>query len=183
MGRILVLASLIVLVAAGAGSAATPCERNYPVRDCELLSAQIAKVSETGISRSDAESIAGRCLDGGLTARQASRVLTLLVRARIAGLPKEALLNKLNEGLAKRIEPEAIMKAVEVRALNLRIALDVIREATTGNVGEGDPELIVLVANLLGAGNERGEIEEVLASLYTRDRKIDLVKVKEAFLR
>jgi hypothetical protein len=174
---------LLLLVAVSAADAAGPCERLFPARDCELLTAQIAKVSETGISRSDAESLANRCLDGGLSARQASRVLTLLVRARIAGLPKEALLNKLNEGLAKRREPEAIMKAVEVRALNLKIALDLIREATTGNVGEGDPELITMVADLLGAGKDRQEIADVLASLYTRDRRIDLILVKEAFLR
>jgi hypothetical protein len=171
---------LLTVVPAVAG---IPCDDRFPARDCAQMTAQIGKVAETGISRSEAESLAGRCLDGGLTARQTSRVLTLLVRARIVGLPKEALLNKLNEGLAKRIEPEGLMKAVETRALNLRIALDSIREASTGNIGEGAPDLIILVADILGMGKDRREVAEVLEALYTRDRKIDLVKVKEALLR
>jgi hypothetical protein len=179
----LLAALVLVCTPLAAPLAAPPCEKLFPERDCEQLTAQIAKLIETGISSSDAKSLANRCLDGALTARQTSRVLMLLVRARIAGLPKEALLNKLNEGLGKRVEPDELMKAVESRALNLRLSLDLVREATTGNIGEGAPDLVILVADLLGMGKDRREVAQVLEMLYTRDRKIDLIKVKEALLR
>lgn len=56
----------------------------------------------------------------GLTAGEIQRVLRLVAGAKLAGLPHQDLLNKLREGLAKGVSPDAIHAALERKAHSLR---------------------------------------------------------------
>lgn len=73
-----------------------------------------------GIPEADLTDLVNRCRFAGFTAAELRRMLSLMSRAKLAGLPHDDLLNKLREGLAKGAQPEAIERAVESKAQTLR---------------------------------------------------------------
>lgn len=79
-----------------------------------------------GVPEQDLVDLVATCREQGFTSSEIQRVLALVAKAKLAGLPHEALLDKLREGLAKRAEPEAIDAALSAKAQTLRRAKSVV---------------------------------------------------------
>ena len=61
-----------------------------------------------GIPEEELSALASRCQEEGFTTGEVRRVLALIAKAKLAGLPHGDLLAKLREGLAKGASPEII---------------------------------------------------------------------------
>ena len=99
------------------------------------------------------------CREAGFTAEEFSRLMTLVTRAKLAGLPHQQLLSKLDEGLAKRAMPERVLGALEAKARRLRDAKGVVDQLIVQGWLAPDYALAVgLVADALGAGASSAEL-------------------------
>jgi hypothetical protein len=99
------------------------------------------------------EELQRACREAGFTAEEFSRLMTLVTRAKLAGLPHQQLLNKLEEGLAKRAMPGRVLRALEARARVLRDAKGVVDQLIVqGWLAPDYPLAVGLVADALGAG-------------------------------
>ena len=99
------------------------------------------------------------CRAAGFTAEEFSRVMTLVTRAKLAGLPHQQLLNKLDEGLAKRALPERVLRALETRARCLRDAKGVVDQLIVqGWLAPDYPLAVGLVADAIGAGASQADL-------------------------
>ena len=101
------------------GTLGAPSEAGEPAEEARTLAEQLLSL---GVSKAELAELLQACRAAGFTEVETRRVLRLVVRAKLAGLPHTVLLNKLREGLAKGASPEAIEGAVERRAQLLRQA-------------------------------------------------------------
>ena len=99
------------------------------------------------------------CREAGFTAEEFSRLMTLVTRAKLAGLPHQQLLSKLDEGLAKRAMPERVLGALEAKARRLRDAKGVVDQLIVqGWLAPDYPLAVGLVVDALGAGASPAEL-------------------------
>ena len=101
------------------GGLGAPGETSQQAEEARTLSDQLVSL---GVAKQELAELIQACRAAGFTEVETRRVLRLVVRAKLAGLPHTVLLNKLREGLAKGASPEAIEGAVERRAQLLRQA-------------------------------------------------------------
>ena len=101
------------------GALGAPKESSESKEDEAALADQLVAL---GVDRGELAELIRGSRAAGFTEGELRRVLRLVVRARLAGLPHVALLDKLREGLAKGAGPEAIERALERRAQLLRQA-------------------------------------------------------------
>ncbi|NOY44558.1 MAG: hypothetical protein GXP50_03780 [Deltaproteobacteria bacterium] len=112
-----------------------------------------------GLSQDRVREAEEACEEAGFSSAETARVLLLLARARVAGLPDRDLLSKLREGVAKRAGTDAILRALERRTLTLRRAADVVDRLTLEGFPPADRFTAVeMVADALWAGVESSRI-------------------------
>jgi len=119
-------------------------------RHAELLGVPTAKLAQL---RDD-------CRVAGFTSEEFARLLALVTRAKLTGLPHQQLLTKLGEGLAKGALPERILRALEIRARFLRDAKEEVVDPliVQGWRARDYPLAVGLVADALGAGASAAEL-------------------------
>jgi hypothetical protein len=106
-----------------------------------------------GIPEAELSELVRHCREANFTAAELRRVLSLMARAKLAGLPHDDLLNKLREGLAKGVTPEAIERAVESKAQTLRRAKSLVDTLLTeGRIAPNYVYALKVVADALEAG-------------------------------
>ncbi|MBI5017078.1 MAG: hypothetical protein HZB55_16525 [Deltaproteobacteria bacterium] len=159
MNRVALLAAVWMLGAVPSGARVWqpdpgPATRSAPsVLDDEESRRIFRQSVALGIPEADLTDLVARCRGAGFTALELRRVLSLMVRAKLAGLPHDDLLNKLREGLAKRAPPDAIERAVESKAQSLRRAKSLVDALLTD--GRATPDYgyaLKVVADALEAG-------------------------------
>ncbi len=99
------------------------------------------------------------CRVAGFGTGETDRLLSLVARAHLAGLPYQNLLNKLQEGVAKGAEPEAIENALNRRATVLNKAKAIVDRLLVEGWAAPDYGLAIgMVADALTAGARSGAI-------------------------
>ena len=155
-----------LFLAAGALWLATPCpsgalqqtqtkSRPFPETPLEDEETQrmLRQSVALGVPEAELTALVKGCREAGFTSSEVRRVLSLMARAKLAGLPHDDLLNKLREGLAKRARPEAIEKAVEFKAQSLRAAKSLVDSLLSeGRVAPDYNLAVKVVADALEAG-------------------------------
>jgi hypothetical protein len=112
-----------------------------------------------GVPETELADLVATCQGAGLRGEEISRLLALVARAKLAGLPHEDLLNKLREGLAKGAPPEAVQKALEDKARVLRKAKDLVDTLLLeGWVAHSYDFAVKLVGDALEAGASGAEV-------------------------
>ncbi len=121
------------------------------------------KNSNLGLNGERVDQALGRCRKNGMTQQESAALLYPVSTARSESLPVENILNKIEEGLAKRIDAAQLAAAVKIRLNNLRRAAQLIPpERASG--GGGHQRLIIQVCMAL----ESGLPDEVLKELFER---------------
>ncbi|MDF1553176.1 MAG: hypothetical protein P1P84_08950, partial [Deferrisomatales bacterium] len=112
-----------------------------------------------GVAEAKLRDLQRACREAGFTAEEFSRLMTLVTRAKLAGLPHQQLLSKLDEGLAKRAMPERVLGALEAKARRLGDAKGVVDQLIVqGWLAPDYPMAVGLVADALGAGASPAEL-------------------------
>jgi hypothetical protein len=94
---------------------------------------------------------------------QAQAALALLDRADRRGLPTEALVNRIREGVARRAQPRVILGVVEDRVTQLERADEVIRASAEKGVVVHDRERSLMrIADALAQGVTPGDVRDLI---------------------
>ncbi len=148
------VALLVGLAAAAPVGGATPARGGQ--RPAEPL---IDHAADLGVTPEELEQILGGCRAAGFTREEVERVLHLVERAKLAGLPQGDLVNKLREGLAKGVSPEGIGRALERKAQTLKRAKSLVDTLVVDGWEARDYRIAVqLVADALDAGLSPAEV-------------------------
>jgi hypothetical protein len=106
-----------------------------------------------GVPEAELADLVRACRGAGFMGEEIARLLALVERAKLSGLPHHALLNKLREGLAKRAPPEAVQKALEDKARVLQKAKGVVDTLILeGRIVRDYDFAVKMVADALDAG-------------------------------
>ncbi len=162
--RLLAAALLAALCAGGVvARAGTPGSAGGlgPSAPADEVGALRQQLLDLGLAPEEVDEAVQACERAGMSGAETTRVLGLLARARLAGLPHRDLLLKLQEGVAKGASPEAIQGALEEKARVLRKAKALVdRLVVEGFPVIGYPVAIQVVADALTAGASPAEILE-----------------------
>jgi hypothetical protein len=136
-----------------------------PFREQEA--AQIARAfrvaTDAGVEEREALELVEDCIDGDFPADQVARVLTLAAQLSLEHLPTDLFISKVKEGVSKRMEPDRIVQAVEARAVRLKQASNLFKQAVLEGVSARDrEELLPDVAEALASGMDQGKVREIL---------------------
>jgi hypothetical protein len=113
----------------------------------------------------DVEGLVEDCVEAGFPAANVVRVLSLATQLSLERLPLESFTAKIEEGIAKRVDPDRIVQVDERRALMLNRAMGIL----DGVLLDGAPvrdrdKLIPDVAEALEAGRQPDEIQRILSA-------------------
>jgi hypothetical protein len=124
----------------------------------------LAATQPAGLDASRWQRLVSQLKDGGLSPESADPCLDPAREAARLGLPAESILTRLEEGLAKRAEPNALLEATRLRLLNLQKAASVLRQAGYENRSLPDIQLL----NSATLALESGLPADTLLSVLTR---------------
>ncbi len=165
LGTSLVLLSLTVGVSPAWSALSRDLERRIVDRIPEsrergevLQSAD--RAVESGFPEGHLAPVIEKSLDGGVPPEILTRMIDALAGAREKGLPLAPLTGKIMEGLAKRVDGQRILRAMERVSERLEYAAGLQRREAP-EVGSSEA-LIVKGADALSAGMDR----EVLGKVY-----------------
>jgi hypothetical protein len=103
------------------------------------------------------------CLEKEFSAAAIERVLSVAIRLKLSGLPLESYIDKVREGIAKRVPADRILQVAERQALSLKRAGNLLNQiVVAGHDVEDRDELLPAVAEALEAGKEEGEIRKII---------------------
>ena len=98
-----------------------------------------------GIPEEEMARLVADCRARGLTTMEVQRLLSLIARAKLAGLPHKDLLFKLREGLVKSASPELIDAALAGKAQTLKRAKGLVDGLIVEGYVAKDYELAIQV--------------------------------------
>jgi hypothetical protein len=106
-----------------------------------------------GVPEDELAELVAACRAQGMASAEIQRLLGLIAKAKLAGLPHEDLLLKLKEGLAKGASPELIDAALAGKAQTLRRAKTLVDNLLMEGYAAEDYNLAIkMVADALDAG-------------------------------
>ncbi len=151
------LALVVAGVPARAGTAAGGRLGPAEVRD-DVASLR-RQLIELGMAPSEVREAVDACARGGFTPGETARVLGLLAKALLAGLPHHDLLARLHEGVAKEVAPPRVLSVLEDAAGTLRRAKRLVDRLVLEGFSVPDYGMAVqVVADALAAGAPPAEV-------------------------
>lgn len=106
-----------------------------------------------GVPEEELAHLVEHCRAQGFASAEIRRMLALIAKAKLAGLPHGDLLLKLREGLAKDASPELVSAALAQKAQTLRRAKSVVDTLLMAGYATDDYELAIkIVADTLEMG-------------------------------
>jgi hypothetical protein len=116
-----------------------------------------------GVPEADLAHLVADCKEQSFTISEIQRLLSLIARAKLAGLPHKDLLLKLREGLEKEASPELVYSALAHKALILRRAKTTVDTLLLEGFAAPDYEMAIkIVGDALEAGME---VQGILSSV------------------
>lgn len=117
---------------------------------------------EAGVEDRDALALVDSGADGEFEADQVVRLLTVAAQLVLEGLPTETFVSKVREGVSKRMEPARVVQAAESRALMLKQASNLFKQAVLDGISPRDrEELLPDIAEALASGMDQARIREI----------------------
>jgi hypothetical protein len=115
----------------------------------------------SGLESAEVGEIVRRCQSQGISLGDAHMMLGSVCTASRAGLPPAPALMKIEEGLAKRVPPQAIVSAVKRRVMYLGRARQIAESWKAASSGDG---VIVSAALAMESGLEEEVVQAVFAA-------------------
>ena len=148
-----------------------------------LVRAKGAEVVRAGVAEGDVASLIQRGLARGVQPAELARLLDVLAQAKRQDLPIEPVLDKMKEGIAKRIPPARIAAVASRLSGELATSRDLVRRAEREGIrveATGERERATeVVADALGRGVSVKEMED-LSRQVARSRQAATMSRLEA---
>ncbi len=147
--------------------------------DTDELTRAFRGAANVGVNPKRLESLMGQALANGMEVRYLVRALILATNTALDGLPVNPMLNKFNEGLAKKIEDRDIIDAMENRALSLKNARRFLSFLIYEDKPLGELEFVLVsVASAMERGVEERRIQTIFKE-HGPDLKAVLSEVED----
>ncbi|MBW2636428.1 MAG: hypothetical protein JRC86_02680, partial [Deltaproteobacteria bacterium] len=132
----------------------------------EQVMTSTRQMIQNGINSDDAIGMTKMMLQKEFSSQQTLQAQEMLMEAVQSGLPAESLMNKVNEGMAKKIQSGPLLKAMGKVQARYSFAYNHARQLA--KEPEEISELGDLMADSLAAGFEREDMEPIMDRLMTR---------------
>ncbi len=137
----------------------------------DQVMAATRQMIQNGIEKDDAIGMTKLMLQNKFSLQQTLQAQQMMMQAVQSGLPAEPLMNKVKEGMAKKIQSGPLLQAMEQVQSRYAFAY---RKA--GQLTE-DPEEVIelgdLMADALTAGFQGGDMEPIMNRLQERTREME----------
>jgi hypothetical protein len=182
--------TLAALLAAPVGLTAAPKGVNralvrifeksqYSGLDAKAISKAFDVAVDAGMAERDALKLVESCAEGEFSPEQITRILSLAAQISLDNLPADLFVSKVLEGVAKGADPDRVVKVAERRALETRLALNLVRGLTLEGVSVADrDELIPDVAEALASGMDEGRIRKIITEAVEAGDDIGAIRRK-----
>lgn len=128
---------------------------------------------ESGVSFDDTKNIIENHLNNSTNAYSVKKSLDLILEAQIEGLPIESLINKIEEGLAKKVESDKIFSVVDTELKNLQAASTILQQIEYDPETENYEEIVEKLADSLGDGLSQDYLSAVVERGIEENKNIE----------
>jgi len=147
----------------------------FPLRRLPLLAlVLLLLLPSSGTFSQETASWFQKSPEAGALSAQASRILGLAERLRAEGLPESLLLDRIREGLSKRIPPERLVQALQDETGRLTTGAALLKSQGLLPSDKNQAALLVgQIVLLLRSGLRDAEISAALAAATASDPRAD----------
>ena len=128
---------------------------------------------ESGVSFDDTKNIIEGHLNNSINAYSVKKSLDLILVAQTEGLPLESLINKIEEGLAKKVESDKIFSVVDTKLKNLQVASNILQQIEYDPEAESYEEIVEKLADSLEDGLSQNYLSAVVERGVEEDKSIE----------
>jgi hypothetical protein len=132
-----------------------------------------AELLESGVSFDDTRNIIESHLNNSINAYSVKKSLDLILEAQTEGLPINSLINKIEEGLAKKVESDKIFSAVDTKLKNLQAASSILKQNEYSSEIENYEEIVEKLADSLGDGLSQDYLSAVVERGVEENKNIE----------
>ena len=121
-----------------------------------------------GISTEDTFSIIKNSIDNEVAPYNIKKFIDTAISAKNDGIEEKPILNKIKEGLAKKVDERLIINAINQKSENMKIARDLLSE---NHIQNGEPEeMIDVLAESLANGVSENVLSQILKISSEQDK-------------
>jgi hypothetical protein len=134
----------------------------YSAFQSTMILNSAGELLESGVSFYDTKNIIVGHLDNSTNAYFIKKSLDLILEAQTEGLPTDSLINKIEEGLAKKVESDKIFSVVDDELKNLQAAGNILQQIEYSSETENYKEIVEKLADSLGDGLSQDYLSAVV---------------------
>lgn len=128
---------------------------------------------ESGVSFDDTRNIIESHLNNSTSAYSTKKSLDLILEAQRESLPIKSLINKIEEGLAKKVESDKIFSVVDTELKNLQTASNILQQIEYSPETENYEEIVEKLADSLGDGLSQDYLFTVVEKGVEENKSIE----------
>lgn len=128
---------------------------------------------ESGVSFDDTRNIIEGHLKNSANAYSVKKSLNLILKAQTEGLPIKSLINKIEEGLAKKVESDKIFSVVDNELKNLQTASSILQQIEYSSETENYGKIVEKLADSLGDGLSQDYLSAVVERGVEENKSIE----------
>ena len=152
----------------------------YSAFQSTMILNSAGELLESGVSFDDTKNLIESHLNNSTNAYSVKKSLDLILEAQIEGLPIESLINKIEEGLAKKVESDKIFSVVDAELKNLQAASNILQQIEYDPETENYEEIVEKLADSLGDGLSQDYLSAVVERGIEENKNIEeIVEVSE----
>ena len=128
---------------------------------------------ESGVSFDDTKNIIENNVNNLTNAYAVKKSFDLILEAQREGLPVKSLINKIEEGLAKKIESDKIFSVVDAELKNLQAARNILQQTEYGSETENYQVIVEKLKDSLGNGLSQDYLSAVVERGVEENKNIE----------
>ena len=167
MRRMIGIAALLLLL--GTTVYAADVDSRLPSGTSERIRASVREAIHAGVDPDEVVALTTRMEESRFSEQLMIRAHEIVMATRQEGLPVELVVNKAYEGIAKRVEAERIVQAMDVVHSRYSVAFHTARTMATDE--KQQQALGTTIAEGLAAGVREKEMARITENLQQQDRR------------
>ena len=156
-------------------------DRELPKTATEQVRNSTRQMLNQGFSTENVTSLTRQMLTNNFREQQVLQAQAILMDARREGLPTEPIMNKAYEGLAKQVQAEAVVKAMEQVRSRYEFATKQAGAITEDKAGIN--RMAGVLAGSMSAGMNTEDAERIMQTLRERTRNMTQAHSQELALQ
>ncbi len=165
--------SFLIIVAVSfwaAAALADPVDRELPETTPLQIKNSARQMIDQGFNPQEVIDLTQQMLANNFAEQQVLQAQVMLMEARRQGLPTEPMMNKAYEGLAKQVQAEAVVKAME--RVRFRYEYATKQAGIITNDKTKTSRMAAILAESMAAGMHEQDVERIMQALRERTRNM-----------